>query len=207
MELGLTILALALSIAALIFQWQLLQFLLVFLLGALVVLKYLPSRRPEAGKETGVAPQPAASAAPAAPAAAAPAPEALVEAGVVQFLARLQEKGRLVDFLMDDVTPYNNEQVGVVARVVHQGCREVLQAAFDIEPVHRGNEREEISLAGNFDAASYRLVGKVPDRPPYRGTVLHRGWRATRVSLPRLTDSSRDSTARRVIAPAEVEMG
>jgi hypothetical protein len=204
MELGLTILALALSIAALIFQWQLLQFLLVFLLGVLVVLKYLPSRRPVAARETGAAPQPAVA---AAPATAAPAPDALVEAGVVQFLARLQEKGRLVDFLMDDVTPYSNEQVGVVARVVHQGCREVLQSAFDIEPVHRGNERDDISLAGNFDAASYRLVGKVPDHPPYRGTVLHRGWRATRVSLPRLTDSSRDSDARRVIAPAEVEMG
>jgi hypothetical protein len=205
MDVVLTILALALAVAALIFQLPFLQYILVFLLGVLVVLKYLPSQRAPK-PDAGGTPQPQPAAAPAA-AAPAPAPEALVEAGVVQFLARLQEKGRLVDFLMDDVTPYSNEQVGVAARVVHQGCREVLQAAFDIEPVHPGQEREAISLAGNFDAASYRLIGKVPDHPPYRGTVLHRGWRAARVSLPKFSEASRDSTARRVIAPAEVEMG
>ena len=183
----------------------LLQILLVVLLAALLLLKFFQSRRPKATGEGREIPEPK----PVQPAQAqaAVAPDALVEGGVVQFLARLQEKGRLVDFLMDDITPYSNEQVGVVARVVHQGCREVLRAAFDIEPVHPGKEREDLSLAGDFDSASYRLVGKVPDRPPYRGTVLHRGWKVSRISLPRLAEASSKAAAGKIIAPAEVEIG
>jgi hypothetical protein len=185
--------------------FQLLQVLLMVLLGVLVLVKIFQLRRAKAKPEGAV--PPAQKRTEAAPAAAAPSPDALVEAGVVQFLARLQEKGRLVDFLMDDITPYSNEQIGVVGRVVHQGCREVLRAAFDVEPVHRGEERDAVVLAGDFDAGSYRLVGKVPEHPPYQGTVLHRGWKATRISLPRVTENARESAARKIIAPAEVEVG
>src|SRR5271165_2926678 len=46
-------------------------------------------------------------------------------AEVVNFLAILQEKGRLVDFLMDDIKGYNDAQVGAAARVLHEGCRTV----------------------------------------------------------------------------------
>src|SRR5690349_12560463 len=62
-----------------------------------------------------------------APAAVAPPPPAAnqAEAEIVAFFALLQEKGRFVDFLMDDVTAYDDAQVGAAARVVHQGCREV----------------------------------------------------------------------------------
>lgn len=183
---------------------RLLQVLLVVLLAVLVLLKIIQLRRVKAKPEAKDLP---AQKRVEAPVVTAPAPDAMVEAGVVQFLARLQEKGRLVDYLMDDITPYSNEQVGVVARVVHQGCREVLRGAFDIQPVHGGQEREDIVLAGDFDAGTYRLVGKVPEHPPYKGTVLHRGWKATRISLPRVTDTTRDSAARKIIAPAEVEVG
>jgi hypothetical protein len=217
MDLLLTILTFALANVILLYPLDprtshLLQVLLVVLLGALVLLKIFQLRRSKAAPETKDLPaQKRAEAAPVAtataPAAAAPAPDALVEAGVVQFLARLQEKGRLVDFLMDDITPYSNEQIGVVGRVVHQGCREVLRAAFEVVPVHAGQERDAVVLAGDFDAGSYRLVGKVPEHPPYQGTVLHRGWKAARISLPRVTETSRESAARKIIAPAEVEVG
>ena len=183
---------------------QLLQVLLVALLGVLVLLKIFQLQRAKAKPEA--TDLPSRKPAEPAPVAAAPSLDAAVEAGVVQFLARLQEKGRLVDYLMDDITPYSNEQIGVVARVVHQGCREVLRSAFDIEPVHGGQEQDAIVLAGDFDAGAYRLVGKVPEHAPYKGTVLHRGWKATRISLPRVTETSRESAARKILAPAEVEI-
>jgi hypothetical protein len=138
---------------------------------------------------------------PEPPAVAAPAPSA--EADVVQFLGRLQEKGRLVDFAMEEIAGYSDEQVGSVARVVHQGCREVLQSSFEIRPVHGGAEGEEVALAQDYDARSYRVVGKVPERPPFRGTVRHRGWKTSRVSLPTVTA---EGAAREIIAPAEVEI-
>jgi len=54
------------------------------------------------------------------------------DAEVVNFLAILQEKGRLVDFLMDDITAYDDAQVGAAARVIHQGCKAALQEHFKI---------------------------------------------------------------------------
>src|SRR5215471_5835123 len=38
-------------------------------------------------------------------------PAAAAHAEIVSFLAMLQEKGRLVDFLMDNINPYNDAQV------------------------------------------------------------------------------------------------
>ena len=183
--------------------FQFLQFLLVGLLGVLILLKILQLRREKAGPEARGARKPGDT----APVAPPPSRESAAEASVVQFLARMQEKGRLVDYLMDDIAPYSNEQIGVVARVVHQGCREVLRSAFDIEPVHAGQERDAVVLSGDFDAAAYRLVGKVPDHPPYKGTVLHRGWKAARISLPRVTEAACETAAGKIIAPAEVEVG
>ena len=133
--------------------------------------------------------------------AAKPSPEVLAEAQVVQFLARLQEKGRLVDFAMDDITPHSNEDVGAAARVVHQGCQDVLKDFFALKVVHPGEEGEELSLAADFDPRAYRLVGKVPEQPPFNGRVLHRGWKTDRIKLPQLTDMTRE-----VVAPAEVEI-
>src|SRR5215467_5275993 len=50
---------------------------------------------------------------PAEPALATPPAPAAVraDAEIASFLAMLQEKGRLVDFLMDNINPYNDAQV------------------------------------------------------------------------------------------------
>jgi hypothetical protein len=199
--------ALALALAAVLFQYPLeerfvrpLQLGLLALLALSLLSAVLPKGKGRGKAEGGEAPPPA-------PKGVAPSPEAAVEAGVVQFLSRLQEKGRFVDFALDDITPYSNEQVGVAARVVHQGCREVLRECFDIRPLHSGEEQETVSLSGEYDATAYRLVGNVPEHPPYRGTVLHRGWKTTRVTLPRVAEAARKASAREVIAPAEVEIG
>ena len=43
-----------------------------------------------------------------------------------QLLQLLQKHGRLVDFIFEDIDTYSDEQVGAGVRVVHQGCRKVL---------------------------------------------------------------------------------
>ena len=67
---------------------------------------------------------PSAAAAPAvAPAPpAAPAPAPAVDRGdrAVQILSLLQRDGRLIDFLMEDLTPYADAQVGAALSLVHQ---------------------------------------------------------------------------------------
>ena len=129
------------------------------------------------------------------------------DAAVVQFVARLQEKGRLLDFIMDDIAAYDNESVGAAARIVHQGCCEVLQDSFTIETVFPGEEMESITLADNYDSHSYRLIGKVPEAAPFVGQVLHRGWKTTRVNLPQVVNTAKHiEVARSIIAPADVEI-
>ena len=53
-----------------------------------------------------------------------PAASNHAEAEIVSFLATFQERGRLIDFLMDDITTYDDAQVGAAARVAPgvQGC-------------------------------------------------------------------------------------
>nr|WP_320049621.1 DUF2760 domain-containing protein [uncultured Desulfuromonas sp.] len=128
------------------------------------------------------------------------------DAAVVQLMARLQEKGRLIDFVMDDISAYDNESVGAAARIVHQGCCEVVADYFTIAPIHDGEEMEEISLAENYDSNRYRLIGRVPDQPPFNGQVLHRGWKTVGVKRPQMADVTESPSLKEIIAPAEVEI-
>jgi len=126
------------------------------------------------------------------------------DTAVLDFLSLLQSKGRFVDFVMDDIAKYPDGQVGAAARVVHQGCASVLREYFEIVPVGTEEEGKAITLEKDYNPARYRLVGRVTGQPPFRGTLLHRGWMTKKVSLPKSTApvGSRGP----VIAPAEVEL-
>jgi hypothetical protein len=147
-------------------------------------------------------PKPAPMAAAAVP---PPAPAAnQAEAEIVAFFALLQEKGRLVDFLMDDVTAYDDAQVGAAARVVHQGCREVLRDHFKITPVSSVAEGSRVTVPAGYAPDEYRLVGKIDGEPPFTGTLVHKGWKTEFVKLPRLIKTGGGRLPG--IAPAEVEL-
>jgi hypothetical protein len=149
-------------------------------------------------------PAPAPSAEPAKPAPIPPAPRA--EAEIVSLLAALQEKGRFVDFLMDDITPYEDAQVGAAARVVHQGCRAVLDEHFAIEPVQSTAEGSPVTVPADHAADEYRLTGNLSGETPFTGTLVHKGWKTSSVKLPRLIDVTGDEKRLPAIAPAEVEI-
>lgn len=125
------------------------------------------------------------------------------EAEVISFLAALQEKGRLVDFLMDDVTSYDDAQVGAAARVVHEGCRVALNEVFTIAPVTESPEGATISVPETHRADEYRLTGKLSGQAPFNGSVVHRGWRTTATKLPKIVVPEGELPC---IAPAEVEV-
>ena len=126
------------------------------------------------------------------------------DAEIVHFLAMLQEKGRLVDFLMDDINGYNDSQVGAAARVVHAGCASVLQEHFRINPVCTEEEGSTVQVPAGYSADEYRLVGKIAGPAPFSGVLVHRGWKTDMVKLPRLLRGAPDRLP--AIAPAEVEL-
>ena len=123
---------------------------------------------------------------------------------VLGLLGLLQEKGRFLDFVMDDVAPYTDQQIGSAARVVHGGCATVIKEYFRIAPVFEGDEGGKTTLPVDFDAGRYRLMGKVQGEPPFTGTVIHRGWQAREVKLPERVGTATNPSG--VIVPAEIEI-
>ena len=140
------------------------------------------------------------AAAPAAPPPAVPPP---VESSdrAAQLLAILQRDGRLVDFLMEDLTPYQDAQVGAAVRDVHRGCREALDKYASLTPVLDLEEGSTVNVDRDNEPARIKVVGNVAGAPPYRGILRHRGWEVARLALPPLP-----ATGRTVVAPAEVEV-
>lgn len=120
----------------------------------------------------------------------------------LQLLGLLQQGGRFIDFLEEDVSRFSDEQVGAAARVVHDGCRKVVHEHLDIVPVRSEDEGSRITLQSGFDAACVRITGNVVGQPPFTGTLVHRGWRTGNIRLPKLAQGHDVG----ILAPAEVEL-
>jgi hypothetical protein len=142
-------------------------------------------------------PTPGVHAAPAP----APAPREPDEAPALRLLGMLQEEGRFVDFLEEDLAAYPDEQIGAAARGIHEGCRKALHERLVLEPVLRANEGDAVTVEPGFDPAAIRLTGNVSGAPPFRGVLRHAGWRVRQATLP--VGRGQDPN---VIAPAEVEI-
>ena len=65
-----------------------------------------------------------------------PAANNQAEAEIVSFLATLQEQGRLIDFLMDDITTYDDAQVGAEMSAGGSNLVDQELTNFDREIVH-----------------------------------------------------------------------
>lgn len=120
----------------------------------------------------------------------------------LQLLGLLQQEGRLVDFLEEDVAQYSDAEIGAAVRVVHEGCRRALHEHLTLLPIRQEAEGARVTLEPGFDASAMRPTGNLVGEPPFTGTLAHRGWRASEIRLPKLA-KGHDV---RVIAPAEVEL-
>lgn len=140
-----------------------------------------------------------AGAASVKPASAAKTPAGPSE-GAIQILALLQRDARLIDFLMEDISSYSDDQVGAAVRSLHEQGRASLGRYVRLAPVIDGVEGTYTKLDA-ADAHSVKLLGNVPaSGKPDGGTLRHKGWRAEKIELP-----VGASTAN-VLAPAEVEI-
>lgn len=152
-------------------------------------------------------PPPSASAPKAEPAKPAAAAKSDPGEGALTLLGALQREARLVDFLMEDIAPYTDEQVGAAVRSIHENSRKALERMFELGPVVDGVEGTVTNLASAGikagDAARVKLVGKVPaDGKVESGVLQHRGWMVKKAELPPAGAAEKA----RVIAPAEIEV-
>ena len=130
-----------------------------------------------------------------------PPPAARTSDGALQILGILQRDSRLVDFLMEDITAYSDDQIGAAVRELHDQCRDSIARYVTLQPVIDGVEGT-FAKAPSADANIVKFVGNVPAKPPSGGTLRHKGWRAAKVDLPPLA-AKQDAT---IIAPAEIEI-
>jgi hypothetical protein len=132
--------------------------------------------------------------------APAPAkPQAGPSDGAVQILSILQRDARLVDFLMEDLSGYADDQVGAAVRDVQIQSRDSLTRYMRLVPVIDSVEGE-FTKTEALPPDGLRLVGNVPASGKAPGGLLrHKGWKAEKVDLPATSPGI-------ILAPAEIEI-
>lgn len=119
--------------------------------------------------------------------------------GAVQILGILQRDARLVDFLMEDIAAYSDDQVGAAVRDVHAQAKQSLDRYMKLTPVIDAVEDTPVKTSA-LTKGAYKLIGNVPaSGEASSGLLRHKGWQAGKVELPAAAAST-------VIAPAEIEV-
>lgn len=136
------------------------------------------------------------------PAPAAPTAPTRASDGALQMLGILQRDARLIDFLMEDISGYSDDQVGAAVRNLHEQCRQSLQRYLELEPVIDGVEGS-FTRVETGDPSAVKFLGKVPAKGrPDGGVLRHKGWRARKADFPKPGPQQDVS----IIAPAEIEI-
>ena len=139
------------------------------------------------------------AAAPAPKPEAPPKPQAGPADGAVQILSILQRDARLVDFLMEDISAYSDEQIGAAVRDVQAQSKQSMERYLRLQPVLDNVEGDYVKLDG-VAPGSVKLIGNVPANGKAPGGILrHKGWQAERVDLPTAAPGS-------ILAPVEIEV-
>jgi hypothetical protein len=142
----------------------------------------------------------AAKPAPSPAAAKTVAPVAGPNDGAVQILSILQRDARMVDFLMEDISTYSDDQVGAAVRDIQSHAREALQRYLKLAPVVDGVEGVYVKT-DSVAKGAFKLVGNVPANGKAPGGLLrHKGWKADKVDLPAAPPAGG------LLAPAEIEV-
>jgi len=150
--------------------------------------------------EFGFTKVPATPAAPPPP----PAPTLKPSDGALQLLQILQRDSRLIDFLMEDIAGYADDQIGAAVRTLHADCKTSLTRHVTLTPVMDAVEGtfQKLDASKTPDPNRIKLIGNVPANGKVPGgTLRHRGWTASSISLPPL--GKQDTS---VVAPAEIEV-
>ena len=120
----------------------------------------------------------------------------------LHFIAVLQREGRLLDFFAEELSVYDDEQIGAAVRSIQEDCWKSVNKYLSPVPVIDKEEGDVVEVDLGFDPNAIKLTGNVSGEPPFTGVLRHRGWKAAKNEVPKLSDVQDAS----IIAPAEVEV-
>ena len=162
-------------------SWAVRTFLISFICNGILIAFLLISKSPLVTVVTGVVltfilclmllsmARPVSQEVPAASEIRPVSEEALSPEPVFQMLGALQREGRLIDFLQEDLSQYEDGQIGAAVRSIHSGCKEVLKEHMEIKPIFEEKEGSAVTIPSGFDARAIRLTGNVTGNPPFPG--------------------------------------
>lgn len=120
----------------------------------------------------------------------------------LELLSLLQQSGRLIDFLKEDINNYQDAQIGAAVRKIHAECAKTLEEHMAIRPLFKEEEGAFVTISQNYNPDEVKVVGHVKGNPPYKGKLLHKGWKAEKHGLHQ-TQYRKDH---QILFPAEVEI-
>lgn len=120
----------------------------------------------------------------------------------LRLLTLLQREGRTLDFFLEDISGASDQQIGEGVRELHRKAQAVLKERLQMEPILPGEEGQMIEVPVGFDPSAIRLSGNVTGQPPFRGRLVHHGWRVKDFKLPAPPEGIDEF----VVAQAEVEL-
>ncbi|WP_321493599.1 DUF2760 domain-containing protein [uncultured Desulfobacter sp.] len=120
----------------------------------------------------------------------------------LHFISVLQREGRLLDFFAEDLSLYEDDQIGAAVRSIQEDCKKSVDKYLALAPVIDKQEGDVVEVDLGFDPDAIRLTGNVSGEPPFKGVLRHRGWKAAKKEVPKLSDVQDTS----IIAPADVEV-
>jgi len=130
-------------------------------------------------------------------------PKPVKPSGVpLRFLTLLQREGRLLDFFLEKIDGAPDDLLAAAVRDIHRKCQNALQEHLVLEPVLAGEEESTVEVPAGFDPSAVRLVGNVPDQPPFKGALKHHGWRVKQIKLAPPPEGQDEL----VVMPAEVDI-
>jgi hypothetical protein len=120
----------------------------------------------------------------------------------LRLLNLLQREGRLLDFLLEDISAAPDDLVGAGVRELHKKAQAALKEHLTLEPIVPGQEEDQVEVPAGFDPSAITLTGNVTGSPPFKGVLKHHGWRVKAYKLP----APPPGIDELVVAPAEVEL-
>ncbi len=125
-----------------------------------------------------------------------------VRSDALTLLAALQREARLIDFLQENIQPFDDAQIGAIVRDIHRDCGTVINRMFDIAPLSEIEEGHTITLDAPFDPLKFQIIGANSEARQITGTVVHPGWKANKCEVP-VWKGTPETAA--IIAPTEIE--
>jgi hypothetical protein len=121
----------------------------------------------------------------------------------LRILTLLQSEARFFDFLMEDLSGANDQQIGAAVRDIQRKAQAALKQHLVLEPVMNDSEGSTVTVPAGFDPSAVRVLGNVTGSPPFTGQLQHAGWRVKEIKLAAPASGVNEF----IIQPAEVQLG